>query len=128
MEDETLLIEIVAYAPTAFYHCKHCEFVWQQSIFGKGLREKETADTLPPEPMRGYQALSDWVQNLFKIYSNRIIIKVIDVASIEGFWKSLRLRLRRYPAVVVGGKVLSTGTDFTHAEAEISRRLTSVPA
>jgi hypothetical protein len=46
---------------------------------------------------------------------------VIDAASIEGFWKSIRHGLRRYPAIVIHGKAHFTGTDFTAADIEISR-------
>ena len=25
-----LLVEIIAYAPTAYYHCTHCEVAWRE--------------------------------------------------------------------------------------------------
>ena len=49
MEDKPILIEIVAYAPTAFYHCTHCEVVWQETGFSKGLHEEQVASALPPD-------------------------------------------------------------------------------
>ncbi len=36
-----LMIEIVAYAPTAFYHCTHCEVVWKETGFSRGVREEQ---------------------------------------------------------------------------------------
>jgi hypothetical protein len=128
MRDKPLLIEIVAYAPTAFYHCTHCEVVWHETGFSKGLHEEQVASALPSDMQQDYQAVSDWVRHLFKVHCDRVIVKVIDTTSIEGFWKSLRHGLRRYPAVIVDGRVKFSGTDFAAAEGEITRRLAAVPA
>ena len=49
MENKPLLIEVVAYAPTAFYHCTHCEVVWKETGFSKGLHEEQIASALPPD-------------------------------------------------------------------------------
>ncbi len=127
MDDKPLLVEIVAYAPTAFYHCTHCEIVWKETGFSKGVHEEQVASALPPDMMHDYQAVSDWVQHLFKVHCDRVVIKVIDAASIEGFWKTLRHGLRHYPAILIGSAKFS-GTNFTTAEAEIAHRLGAVPA
>ncbi len=127
MEDKPLLVEIVAYAPTAFYHCTHCEIVWQETGFSRGVHEEQIASALPPDMQRDYQAVSDWVRRLLRQYCDQVVVKVIDAASIEGFWKILRHGLKRYPAVVIG-QAKFAGTDFGAAEAEIARRLAAVPA
>ncbi len=127
MNDKPLLVEIVAYAPTGFYHCMHCEIVWKETGFSQGVHEEQVASALPLDVMQDYQAVSDWVNRLFKVYCDRVVVKVIDAASIEGFWKTLRYGLRRYPAIVVGSARFS-GTDFAVAEAEIAHRLEPVPA
>jgi hypothetical protein len=116
------LIEIVAYAPTAFYHCTHCEVVWQETGFSQGLHEEQVKSALPPDLLQDYQAVSDWVHRLMKIYCDQVIVKVIDAASLEGFWKTARHRVGRYPAVLVGGRRF-IGPDFSAAEAEIARQL-----
>jgi hypothetical protein len=127
MGDQPLLVEIVAYAPTAFYHCTHCEIIWKETGFSNGVHEEQVASALPPDVMQDYQAVSDWVRQLFKVYCDRVRVKVIDATSIEGFWKTLRHGLRRYPAVLVGPAKFS-GANFAAAEAEIARRLEPVPA
>ena len=127
MEDQPLLVEIVAYAPTAFYHCTHCEIIWKETGFSNGVHEEQVASALPPDVMQDYQAVSDWVRQLFKVYCDQVRVKVIDATSIEGFWKTLRHGLRRYPAVLVGPAKFS-GANFAAAEAEIARRLEPVPA
>lgn len=127
MEDKPILIEVVAYAPTAFYHCTHCEVVWKETGFSKGLHEEQVNSALPSDVMQDYVAVSDWVNHMFQVYCDRIIVKVIDAASIEGFWKTLRHGLRSYPAIIVGSAKFS-GTDFKAAEAEIAGRLEAVLA
>lgn len=128
MEDnKPLLVEIVAYAPTAYYHCTHCEVIWQETGFSHGLHEEQVANALPAEMLQEYQAVSDWVRHLFDAHCDRVMVKVIDAASIEGFWKTLRHGLKHYPAVVVGGQTKFVGPDFKFAEAEIDRQL-AVPA
>lgn len=122
-----LLIEIVAYAPTAFYHCTHCEVVWQESGFSQGVHEEQVKSALPPDLLQDYQAVSDWVRRLMRFYCDQVVVKVLDAASLEGFWKTARHRLGRYPAVMVGGHRFA-GTDFSAAEAEIARQLDMTPA
>src|SRR3990172_9035494 len=99
-----LLVEIVAYAPTAYYHCTHCEVIWKEAGFSEGLHEEQVKSALPPDLLQDYQAVSDWVRRLIKIHCDQVIIKVIDAASLEGVWKSARHGLGRYPAVIVGGQ------------------------
>lgn len=117
-----LTVEIVVYAPTAFYHCPHCEVVWQHTGFSQGVRAEQVRSALPPELLAEYQRVSDWVRQLLAAYGSQVRINIIDVASLEGVWASLRYRLRHYPAVVVEGRHIA-GTDFSAAEAEVARKL-----
>ena len=127
MEDRPVQIEIVAYAPTAYYHCTHCEVVWKEAGFSEGLHEEQVASALPPDMLQEYQAVSDWVRRLFALHCDHVAVKVIDAASLEGVWKTLRHGVRRYPAVIVGGRTRFIGTDFAPADAEIARQLEAVP-
>jgi hypothetical protein len=122
-----LMVEVVAYAPTAFYHCTHCEVVWREVGFNPNVHKEQVATALPPDVAQEYQAVSDWVRRLFQRHGSRVAVQVIDAASLEGFWKTLRHGLRRYPAVVIGGQATSSGTDFGAAEAEIERQLGTEP-
>ncbi|GBD08043.1 hypothetical protein HRbin22_00272 [Candidatus Thermoflexus japonica] len=117
-----LQVEIIAYAPTAFYHCLHCELVWQQAGVGQALHAEQLASGLPEDLQRAYQDLAAWIARLLATYCDRIAVKVIDAVSVEGWWKSLRYGARRYPAVIVDGQVF-TGGDFAAAEAAIAQRL-----
>ncbi len=122
-ESHPLLIEIVAYAPTAFYHCTHCEVVWQETGFSRGVHEEQMQSALPPDLLDDYRAVSDWVRHLLKVHCDQVIIKVIDAASVEGMWKTVRHGLGRYPAVLVGGRRRFSGADFSAAEVEVARQL-----
>lgn len=122
---QPLIVEIIAYAPTQFFHCKHCEFVWSQAQ-SKGVKQFH-ADALetsiPPELMTEYRALSDWVIGAVERFGGRVVFKVIDATSFEGLIKTVRYGLGQYPAVVVNGKEKHFGTDFAGAEAMIHRAL-----
>lgn len=120
-----LMVEVIAYAPTQFFHCQHCEFVFEAAQV-KGV-QKFHADTLmdsmPADMMKEYQGLSDWVMDAVEKYGGRVVFKVIDATSVEGLLKSVRYGIRKYPAVVVDGKEKQSGADFKSAELMINRQL-----
>lgn len=98
-----LLVEIIAYAPTAFYHCTHCEVAWREMGATNRIHEEQVESSLPEELLQEYQVVSDWVKEMFREHCDRILFKVIDAASLEGVYKSLKYNARRYPAVIVNG-------------------------
>ena len=119
-----LIVEIIAYAPTAFYHCTHCEVAWREMGATNRIHEEQVESSLPADLLQEYQAVSDWVQEMFRMHCDRIIVKVIDAASLEGFYKSLKYNARRYPAVIVDGKVRFIGSQMLpSASEEIAHQL-----
>jgi len=121
---EPLMVEIIAYAPTAFYHCTHCEVAWREMGASNRIHEEQLQSSLPGDLTEDYAAVSGWVKEIFKVHCDRILVRVIDAASIEGFYKSLRFNLHRYPAIIVAGKTRFTGTrSLQSAGDEIARRL-----
>jgi hypothetical protein len=124
---QPLRVEIIAYAPTAFYHCQHCEFVWDQTGFSRGVRQEQISSGLPEDMLREYAALSDWVRQLLARYGDRIVIKIIDAASVEGVWKSLRYGVRRYPTVIVDAHA-PLGANFRRADELVAQRLAPAPS
>jgi hypothetical protein len=125
-----VMIEVIAYAPTQFYHCQHCEFIFNtQKVEGvKKFHEDAVQTSMPAEMMKEYQDLSDWVINAVDHYGGHVVFKVIDATSVEGLLKSIRYGIRKYPAVVIDGKEKQSGTDFKKAEALIDRHLATPPA
>lgn len=121
---EPLLVEIIAYAPTAFYHCTHCEVAWREMGASNRIHEEQVESSLPEDMAKEYEAVSNWVKDIFSTYCDRIILKVIDAASIEGVYKALRYNARRYPAVIVDRDRRFMGAGSLDAAAgEIARRM-----
>jgi hypothetical protein len=115
-----LQIEILTYAPTAFFNCRNCEVPLDHIGVGRTVRREQLDAGLPPEMLEEYRLVSDWIRRLATSHGERIALEVIDVASVRGFWKALCHRTRRYPAVIVDGRV---EPDLGSAEAAIARRL-----
>ncbi len=99
------LVEIIAYAPTAFYHCTHCEIAWREIGISNQAYEEQLQSSLPEDLTKDYLAISQWVVNVFQRYCQRVVIKMVDAASLEGIWLSLRHGARRYPAIIIGKQV-----------------------
>jgi hypothetical protein len=126
--EKALLVEILAYAPTAFYHCTHCEVAWREVGAGARIHQEQVESSLPDDLAKDYQAVSDWVRAQFRAHGERIVMRVIDAASIEGVYKSLKYRVRRYPAVIVAGGRHFLGSDkLPLAAREIADQLAKLP-
>ncbi len=120
---EPLLVEVIAYAPTAYYHCQHCEVAFREMGLTNQFHDEQVNSSLPEDLTRDYQRLSDWVHEVFRQHCDRVVIKVIDAASIEGFLKSLRYGVRRYPALIVDHQAKFQAGDYEDANDEITQRL-----
>jgi hypothetical protein len=57
-------VDVTAYAPTAFFHCRHCEITFQRMGIGARMRRIEAAESLQPDLQREYAELSDWIHQL----------------------------------------------------------------
>jgi hypothetical protein len=114
-------VDVVAYAPTAFFHCQHCEIVFHHLGLGQRIHRSEADDALPPDLELDYLDLSGWVHDLKNRHGDRIAVRVIDAASIQGVWTSLRHRVRTYPAVIVGGRTKRVGGDYRQLGPVIDR-------
>ena len=125
---KTLLVEIIAYAPTAYYHCTHCEVAWREMGATNRIHEEQMLSSLPEDLVKEYKTVSNWVREMFRVHCDNILLKVIDAASIEGFYKSLKYNARHYPAVIVDGKSRFIGSQMLPAAGEeIAHQLASQP-
>ncbi len=120
---EPLLVEIIAYAPTAFYHCTHCEVAWREIGVSNRIHEEQMKSSLPDDLASEYQTISDWVREIFRIHCDKVVVKVIDAASPEGLLLSLRYWVRRYPAVIVDHQKRFQTRALESAGEEIGRRM-----
>ena len=120
---EAVMVQVIAYAPTVYYHCQHCELTFKEMGFGDRVHQEQSRESLPEDLRAEFHALADWIASLHDRYGDRLRVKVIDATSLEGVWKSLRYGARRYPFVVVDGRHKHTGTDFAVLESYIDRSL-----
>lgn len=116
-------VEILAYAPTEFYHCQHCEIVWGHLGLGQRLHAEERKNALPADLQAEYAAISDWALRAFDRYGNRLTVKVIDAASIEGLYKAVRHRARRFPSFIIDGHDRIVGFDRERLDTMLADRL-----
>ena len=127
--EKPLEVEILAYAPTAFYHCTHCEVAWSETGRMQRVHEEQLESSLPADLIQEYQAISDWVREIFRVHCDRVVVKVIDAASIEGFIKSLRYGIHRFPTVIVNGQSRFSGSNsLTSASDKITNLLAAQAA
>ena len=118
-----VMVEVLVYAPTMFFHCQHCEFVWQHTAGTPKFHKEQLESSIPEDLKQEYQRLSDWVLDVAETHKGRVVFKIIDAASIEGVFKSLRYRVRRFPAMIVDGKQKVVGSDLDRARDLIEKRL-----
>jgi hypothetical protein len=121
-------VVIVAYAPTVFYHCQHCEIAFGRTSIGESVHKEQAHAALPDDLRDEFQDISNWVHELAERFGDRIRVKVVDAASIEGVFKSLRYGVRKYPAVIVAGKDKQIGTDFQALTPVIQKRVAAASA
>jgi hypothetical protein len=106
-----VVVEVLTYAPTIFYHCQHCELTFDQVGLGGSVHRQQLREALPPELSEQWHAISDWAEDVATTYGDSVVVKIVDAASLEGIWKSLRHRVYRYPTIVVGGQQRHTTQD-----------------
>ena len=122
---QPLSVQVIAYAPTIFRHCQHCEVAFAGLGFGERIHRDEARDALPADLLDDFQRVSDWVHRLLERHGSAVKVSVIDAASIEGVWTSLRHRVRQFPAVVIDGQARRLGDDVGALDGEIDERLRS---
>ena len=86
------------------------------------MHREQIQSALPDDLAEEWHALSEWVLGLAQRYESRVTVRLVDVASMEGFFKSLFRRLRRYPAFVVNGRKY-VGSDFSRVDRLIAESL-----
>jgi hypothetical protein len=120
-----LKVQVITYAPTIFYHCQHCELTFREMGIGDRIRREEAAQALPDDLRREYGVVSSWLHELVHRFGQRVHVRLVDAASVEGFFKSLFHGARRYPAVIVEGQYKYVGTDLEEARQVVARYITA---
>jgi hypothetical protein len=113
-------LEIVTQVLTSYDHCRHCEVIFDQAGLDKKFHQKEVNE-YPPELKEEYVKLCGWMKELTRLYKHRLFIKLIDVQSFVGIYKSLRHGIRRYPTFIIEGKEVYTGWDKNQLEGLLDK-------
>ena len=77
----------------------------------KEKRDKQILNDYPEDLKEDYLFLSNWIRELSQQYRENILIKVIDVQSLQGVLKSIRHGIFRYPTFIIDKKKKYTGKD-----------------
>ena len=115
-------LEIVTKVVTFFDQCRRCQILFDQSGLNEKIHQKEMEE-YPQDLKEEYLTLSDWIRELTRLYKHRLLIRVIDAQSPLGFYKSLRHRIRTYPAFIVEGKETYTGWDKSQLESLLDKNI-----
>lgn len=115
-----ILLEIVTRVITSYGQCSRCEVVFDEVGLNKKVLQKET-DEYPQNLKEESAKLSDWIRELTRLYKHRLFIKLINVQSFLGAYKSLRHRIRKYPAFIIERKEVYTGWDKSQLESLLDK-------
>jgi len=128
MRLKPLTVEIITYAPTEFFHCTHCEVVFQQVGVGQKIHAEQREANLPDDLKQDFARLSSWVGEMAERHPDEIQFKIVDAASLEGVFRALRYRIRKFPAVIIDGKEKLDGSDLAAATELAERHLAASTA
>ena len=115
-----ILLEIVTKVITSFGQCRRCKILFDEAGFDQKVHQKEM-DEYPADLKEEYTKLSDWIRELNRLYKHRLSIRLIDVQSPLGIYKSLRYRIRTYPTFIVEGKETYVGWDKSQLEGLLDK-------
>lgn len=115
-------VQVIAPALTNFFHCMHCEQIFDHADIGQQMHQEEL-DQYPEDFKEDSARLANWVLDLAHRYRGQIQIRVIDPQSLQGFVKSVRYWVRKYPTFIVDGREKVTGWDQAELDAVLQARL-----
>ncbi len=87
-----VILEIVTRVLTTFDHCRHCEFFFDEAGLDEVYHQTEINE-YPLDLKEEYLRLSNWIRELSRRYQDRLLVKVVDVQSVLGIFKSIRFPL-----------------------------------
>ena len=115
-------VEIVAHVTGSMQHCSHC----QVFIDGVGVGEKvhnENISSYPPDFVKEWQNLSDWILDIAQAYPGQLVIRVTDAQTPQGLWKALTKGVRKYPTFILDNREKYHGWDKAQLDSLIQKYL-----
>ena len=89
----------------------------------KDRRDNQDLNQYPEEVRDDYLFLSEWVRELSQKYREKILIRITDAQSLQGFIKSIRYRAFRYPAFIINKRGKYTGKDKVQLDSLLQEEL-----
>ena len=117
-----ITLEIITRVMTTFDHCSHCEVIFDQADINRKFHQRDLNE-YPQDLTEEFARLSDWIRELVHLYRHRLLVKLIDVQSLPGLYKSLRYRIRNYPTFIIEGKEVYTGWDKKQLENLLDKHI-----
>jgi len=86
-------------------------------------RDNQDLNQYPEEVREDYLFLSEWVRELSQKYREKILIRITDAQSLQGFVKSIRYRAFRYPAFIINKRRKYSGKDKVQLDSLLQEEL-----
>jgi len=91
----------------------------------KNKKDNQDLNEYPEDIKEDYLFLSSWIKELSARYREKILIRVIDAQSLQGFVKSIRYWAFRYPAFIIDRKKKYAGKDKIELDALLQEYLST---
>lgn len=118
-----IMLEVISPAMVTFeLHWERWKSTFSKDTLSRRFREQQLEE-YPEEFREGCFLLSEWIQDLKKIYRHRLQIRILDAQSPLGIFKQLKYGIKYFPAFIVEGKHQYIGWDRIELEAIIDRCL-----
>lgn len=120
-----IAIDVFSPLPEGWGLCLSCEVLMARANLDKAPYDR-ALDEYPPEWRADFQRLSDLVLDLAARYGSRVSIRMWDPRSLQGLFRCLRFRVRRYPTFVIAGRWKVSDLDADRVEYYIMKALANV--
>ena len=114
-------LEILSLLPITYKQWPSCEEFFDQSGIGQQVHNQILGE-YPQDLLKEHQQLSALVVELINRFSDELSIHVIDPQSLPGILKSLKFRVRKYPAFIIDDQELIVGWDRAALDLAIENR------
>lgn len=120
-------VEIIAFAPSTLDQCIYCHSNWEEEEASHAISLKQYLANLSGEHVQEYQEIAVWAAQLLREYGSRIVLRLVDAASMEAVAKSIQFNINYYPAVIVDHHASFPEWELDRATEEIARILETHP-
>jgi len=104
-------VDVIAVLPESWGLCRTCEAFLSQADLSRSS-ERSDLETYPLDWQEQFRQLSGLIETISREFGNQVDLHIYDPRSPEGIAKSLRHRIRRYPAFVIAGRTRLNSLDW----------------